>query len=49
LLGDVQHGAGVEAEEVGNKGDHDSADAQPAPDHANPPAILYIAASLLVV
>jgi len=48
LLGDVQHGARVEAEEIGDDGDHDSADAQPAPDQAHPAPILDVAAGLLV-
>ena len=38
---------GVEAEEVGDDGDHDSADAQPAAD-ADAAPILDVAAGLLV-
>jgi hypothetical protein len=48
LLGHVEHGAGVEAEEVGDDGNHYSADAKSAPDHAHPPPILDVAASPLL-
>ncbi len=47
LLGHVHHGAGIEAEEVSDKGNHDSADAQPASGYAHPPSILNIAAGPL--
>ena len=49
LLGDVQHGAGVETQEVGDNGDYDGADAEAASDHADSAPILDIVARLLVV
>ena len=48
LLGNVQHRAGVEAEEIGDYRDHESADAKSAADHADPAPILDVAAGLLV-
>ena len=47
LFGDIDHGTGVETEEIGDERNHDSADTQPAPD-SHPPSILDVAACPLV-
>jgi hypothetical protein len=47
LLDHVQHGRGVEAEEVGDDDDCDPAEAQPAAD-AQAPSVFDVAAGSLI-
>ncbi len=47
LFGHIDHGTGVETEEVGDERNDDSADAQPAPN-SHPPSILDVATGPLV-
>ena len=48
LLRDVHHRARIDAQEIGDEHDHDSADAEPAADHAHAAAVLDIVAGALV-
>jgi len=48
LLGNLGHHSGIDAEEVGNQRDDDSADAQPAADHADAAPVLDVATFALV-
>jgi hypothetical protein len=47
LFRNIHYGTGIETEEVGDKGNHHPAHAQPAAD-ADPAPVLYIAAGPLV-
>src|SRR6185436_16127963 len=48
LLPDVDRGAGIEAEEIGDDGDDDAADAQPSAHHASHAAPVFDVAACLL-